>query len=201
MTYPESVRALATGAFVPAITALHGHLSYNPADGHAWMYLGIAYSETGFQAESLRALERARLIMDDGAELDEAFGCTFLRVGDYEIARIYFESATGYTECPASVYRNLSILFLATRRLLAALGAIDTALEMDSDDILSLYGKVIILNQIETSTGKEVALELTIVLDDILRRQHVPPEIRRQAERLRGELEVPQPQSAPQKKA
>jgi Flp pilus assembly protein TadD len=117
MTYPDAVHALATGAFIPAITALHGHLSSSPVDGYAWMYLGIAYSETGFQAESLRALERARLIMDEGAELDEAFGCTFLRMGDYETAEIYFGSATRHADCPASVYRNLSMLFLATRRL------------------------------------------------------------------------------------
>jgi uncharacterized protein (UPF0147 family) len=60
---------------------------------------------------------------------------------------------------------------------------------MVSDDILSLYGKVIILKQIETATGKDLTVEVTTVLDDILRRQHVPPEIRRQAESLRDELE------------
>jgi tetratricopeptide (TPR) repeat protein len=102
MTYPEAVRALATGAFIPAITTLHGHLSDQQADGHAWMYLGIAYSETGHQAEALRALERARLIIDESAELDEAFGCTFLRMGEHEIAGTYFESATRYANCPAS---------------------------------------------------------------------------------------------------
>ena len=192
MTYPEAVRALAMGAFIPAITTLHGHLSYEPADGLAWMYLGIAYSETGYHADALHALERAGLIIDERPELDEAFGCTYLRMGDYEVARMYLESATQYADCSASVYRNLSMLLFKTQRLQAALGAIDTALEMDADDILTLYGKAIILKQIESTTGKNVVFELTIVLDDILRRQHVPPEIRRRAESLRGELKVPQ---------
>lgn len=192
MTYPDAVRALAAGAYIPAIATIHGHLTYEPTDGQAWMYLGIAYSETGFQTESLRALERARLIMDDNPELDEAFGCTVLRMGDYETARMYLEAATRYAGCPASTYRNLAILFFRTQKLQAALGAMDTALEMDSDDVLTLYGKAIILKQMETATGRDVAYELRIVLDDILRRTEVPTAVRRQAESLRDELEVSQ---------
>lgn len=154
MTYPQAVQALAKGTFVPAIATIAGHLQHYPDDGPAWMFLGIAYSETGHFQAAIRALERASLIMDESAELDEAFGCTFLRMEEYDVAQQYLERAARFSDCPASVYRNLSILFLKTQRLQAALGAIETALEMDDDDARSLYGKVIILKQIETTTGK-----------------------------------------------
>ncbi|MCG8480009.1 MAG: tetratricopeptide repeat protein [Spirochaetales bacterium] len=177
MTYRDAVNALATGAFVPAITTFLGRVAHDRTDGEAWMYLGIAYSGTGHQDEALRALSTADLLLDDNAELQEAFGCTYLRLKQYKRARSYLEGAIRCLDCPASVYRNLAVVFLKTGDLPAALMTIDTSLEMDPDDVLTLYCKALILVETAGATDQSVEDELRIVLNNITRRPGVPPAI------------------------
>lgn len=188
MTYEDAVRALSTGAYTPAIATFLGRVSHDRRDGRAWMYLGIAYSEIGYQDEALSALFTANELMEGDAELSEALGCTYLRLQRFEAAQQHLVAATRFGDCSASVYRNLAILFLKTERLGAALAAIDTAHEMDGDDVLTLFGKALVLEAIGKSSSRSVEAEMRTVLRDIMRRRDAPSAIVERAEVLIASL-------------
>ncbi len=188
MTVEEAINALASGSWTPAITTILGHLAHDRSDGAAWMYLGIAYSEIGHQDASLEALSNAERYMAPNAELDEAFGCTYLRMDRFGEARTYLERATASGECPASVYRNLSIFFLKTGELDNALTAVETALQVDGDDALSLYAMVLVLVQIRNESLRNVDDELRSALDAVLNHPGTPADIADSAMTIAGNL-------------
>ena len=194
MTVNDAVDALAMGAWAPAMAAFLGHLAHDRTDGRVWMYLGIAYAETGFQDEALQALRVAELLEEDNVELIEALGCTYLRRGEPGPALRYLETAVTYPDCPASVYRNLSVALFKIGNLMRALKAASAAIAMEPDDVLALYSKAIILTElgVRHNAASHVVHaperiapvthdELRAVVADILSRTNVPPAITRSA--------------------
>lgn len=183
MTYDQAVEAVAKGEFVPAITTFLGHLSHDPTDGAAWLYLGIAYSESGHQDEALKALSHADALLQPNAELSEAFGCAYLRKGDVSAARPYFEDALQFDDCPGSVYRNLSVLLLKAEDLDAAMETLRIGLARTPNDILMLFTKVLVLEAHRQNDAEgAVRDQLQAVLEDILHRPGVPTQLAHIAE-------------------
>ncbi|MFW5827358.1 MAG: hypothetical protein ACOCU4_04665 [Alkalispirochaeta sp.] len=188
MRYEEAVAALSTGAWLPAITALLGHLSHDPAHGKAWMYLGIAYSQVGFQEDSLRALYRADTLLEESAELCEAIGCTYSRMGQSELALADLNRAMSYPDCSASVYRNTAMLHLKGGHYLAALTAIETAMERDPDDVLTLLGKLFVLAGMQRVLDFDVREEMQVLADNLISRKGAPEHIRQTARQVLSEV-------------
>lgn len=183
MTYDQAILALAKGSFVPAIATFLGHLSHQPTDGATWLYLGIAYSESGHQDEALKALSHADALMPPHAELSEAFGCAYLRKGDHNAARLHFQDAMQFDDCPGSVYRNLSVLLLKAEDLEGAMEALRIGLERSPNDILMLFTKVLVLEaHRQNDTEGAVRDQLQAVLQDILHRPGVPAQLAQIAE-------------------
>ncbi|TVR56226.1 MAG: hypothetical protein EA426_13955 [Spirochaetaceae bacterium] len=141
MDFCGAVQALASRSFAPAIATFLGYISHDRTDGNAWLYLGIAYTESGLLADSLHALHIAELLIDDNPELSQALGVTHLRSGDLPAARRHLEKSLNHSDPPASIHRNIAILYLQSGEIDRALHSIDSGIEKNPDDVLSLYAK------------------------------------------------------------
>ncbi|MFW5812065.1 MAG: tetratricopeptide repeat protein [Alkalispirochaetaceae bacterium] len=183
MTYDEAIYALSKHKFTPAIAVFLGHLAYNPEDGEAWMHLGIAYTEAGFQQEALEALHRAEIYSEESAELCEALGCAYLRLDEVKLARHYLEDALLLPECPASAFRNLGVLLLQLGETKSAEALIEIALYGNPDDAQTLYAHVLLLEEKARRGDDAARSRLSEALEDILRRPAAPPAIRSGASR------------------
>ena len=182
MNYQEAVTALSKRNFVPAIAVFLGNLAYNPNDGHGWMHLGIAYTETGHQEAALEALHRADLLIE-AAPLSEALGCAYMRIDKLELARNYLEEAIALPDCPSSAYRNLGVVMLRLGDAASAEALIDIALDCAPDDAQTLYARTLLLDRryrLGDLRAKEMLLN---ALEDLLRRPGAPVEIRHGATR------------------
>lgn len=183
MTYDEAIYALSKQKFMPAIAVFLGHLAYNPKDGEAWMHLGIAYTEAGFQQEAVEALHRAEIFSEETAELCEALGCAYLRMDRADLARHYLEEALLLPECPASAFRNLGVLLLQLGEAATAEALIEIALYGAPDDAQTLYAQVLLLDEKLRRGDTTVREQLSAALQDILRRPAAPQAIRSGASR------------------
>lgn len=182
MNFDDALRALSLRAFTPAIATFLGYLAYDRTDGDAWLYLGIAYTESGLQTEALHALHVAELLLENHPELDEALGVTWLRMGNLQEANRHFRQALLHPEPPATIHRNNAIMHLQSNEPEHALLSIDTGIARNPDDVMNLYVKTLVLNACNRCHGsKDYRFELKAALKELLRQEHTPPGMARSA--------------------
>lgn len=177
MTYTDALLALSTGRFVPAIATFLGHVAFDRTDGEAWLYLGIGYSESGLLTDALHALHVAELLLEEDAELSEAFGVTYLRLGELDTAGTHLRRALAADNPPQSIHRNLAVLYLLQRGLDVALQSINRAIAGEPANVVNRYVKTLILRELHNRDQRDYRFELKGELKQILATNEVPPQI------------------------
>ncbi len=177
MTYIDALHALSIGRFVPAIATFLGHVAYDRTDGEAWLYLGIAYSESGLLMDALSALQVADILLEDDPEVNEALGVTYLRLGKLDHAGTYLRRALAVDAPPLSVHRNLAVLYLLQEGYDAALLEITRAIAGDPDNVVNRYVKTLILRELNNRDERDYRFEMKGELKRILATKEIPRQI------------------------
>lgn len=182
MSFDSALRALSSRAFTPAIATFLGYLAHDRTNGEAWLYLGIAYSESGLHRDALHALHMAELLLEENPELDEAMGVTWLRMDGLRQARRYLEQALVHLDPPPTIHRNIAMMHLQSGEPELALQSIEKSIAQNPDDVMSLYAKTLILRACNSDQqARDYRFELKAALKELLRRENTPPGMARSA--------------------
>lgn len=177
MTFDDALHALSSRTFTPAIATFLGYIAYDRTDGEAWLYLGIAYTESGLHTDALQALHVAELLVEDNPELEEALGVTWLRMGDLQEAHRYFQQALLHPNPPTTIHRNMALMHLQSNDPERALPAIDRGISHNPDDVMNWYVKTLVLRACHDSKldSKDYRFELKAALKELLGKKNTPP--------------------------
>ncbi len=135
----ESERLIRTGRYNDAISLLTEILEDDPLFLPALLNIGIAYTESGRNAEAVDALRFYLKHDEENSEAWEAIGCALLRQKEFDEAEACFKRAIDIAPENASVLRNYSVLLSQTERGGESYRLLRKSHALDPDDFLTKF--------------------------------------------------------------
>lgn len=128
-----------SGAYGEAVEWLQELLAEEPNNGLALWELAVAYSELGRDREAITALEYMRQLGYRGSQVLNGIGSLYLKIGEYNRAKISLLRAYAIDRMNPAIMRNLGLVFSALGRHDKAQNLLTAAYQLDPDDYKTVH--------------------------------------------------------------
>ncbi len=122
------------GAYHEAVDWLQELLAEEPNNGLALWELAIAYSETGRDREAITALEYMRQLGYRSPQVLNGIGSLYLKVGEFERAKLSLLRAYAVDRMNPSIMRNLGLVYSALGRHDRAQNLLTASYQLDPEN-------------------------------------------------------------------